>query len=82
MGWTGNGIPNRTPVRIFHKPENTRVVESEIELLIARAIMRGSRVPRSPNDPEISDRGDFRSVATLFVLRYLILEKSMTCPWS
>jgi hypothetical protein len=43
---------------MFHKPEKMRVVESDIELLTARAIMRGSRVPRSPNDPEISERGD------------------------
>lgn len=64
---------------MFHNPENTRVVESEIELLTAKAIIRGSRVPRSPKDPEISERGDFRKIATLFACKYLILEKSMTC---
>ena len=51
---------------MFHKPENTRVVDNDMELLTARAIMRGSKVPRSPNDPEISDRGDLLRVATLF----------------
>jgi hypothetical protein len=66
IGWTGRGIPKSTPVNIFHKPDKTRVVDNEIELLTARAIMRGSRVPRSPNDPEISERGNFRKVATLF----------------
>ena len=66
IGWTGKGIPKSTPVNTFQKPEKTRVVDNEIELLIARAIIRGSRVPRSPSDPEISDRGNFRKVATLF----------------
>ena len=58
-------MPNATPVRTFQSPENTKVVESEIELLTARAIMSGRRVPRSPSDPEISDRGEARKVATL-----------------
>lgn len=66
IGWTGKGIPKNTPVSMFHRPENTRVVDREIELLIASVIMRGRRVPRSPNDPEISERGAFRKVATLF----------------
>ena len=66
-------------MRMFHRPENTRVVESEMELLMARAIMRGSRVPRSPKDPDISERGDFRKVAALLLLRYLIVEKDITC---
>jgi hypothetical protein len=65
IGCTGKGIPKATPVRIFHSPENTKVVESDIELLTARAIMSGSKVPRSPNDPEISDKGELRKVATL-----------------
>ena len=65
MGCTGNGIPKATPVTIFHRPEKTKVVESDIELLIARAIMSGSRVPRSPSDPEISDIGELRMVPTL-----------------
>jgi hypothetical protein len=65
IGCTGSGIPKTTPVRIFHRPEKTKVVESDIELLTARAIMSGSRVPRSPKDPEISDKGELRKVATL-----------------
>ncbi len=66
IGCTGRGMPNATPVKIFQSPENTRVVDSDIELLTARAIINGSSVPKSPNDPEISERGDFRRTATLF----------------
>jgi hypothetical protein len=65
IGWTGRGIPKATPVKIFHRPENTSVVDNDIELLTARAIISGSRVPRSPSDPEISDKGELRRVATL-----------------
>jgi hypothetical protein len=50
---------------MFHKPEKTSVVESDIELLTAKAIMSGRRVPRSPSEPEISARGDMRKVVTL-----------------
>ena len=60
-------LPKTTPVNMFHKPENTRVVDSDMELLTARAIMSGSSVPRSPREPDISDRGDLRNVETLFV---------------
>jgi hypothetical protein len=52
---------------MFHRPENTRVVESDIELLTARAIMSGRRVPRSPREPEISAKGDLRKVETLLM---------------
>ena len=65
IGWTGRGIPKATPVKIFHKPEKINVVDNDIELLTARAIISGSRVPRSPSDPEISDKGELRKVATL-----------------
>jgi hypothetical protein len=63
IGCTGSGIPNTTPVRIFQRPEKTRVVEREIELLIAKAIIKGRRVPRSPREPEISAKGDALRVA-------------------
>ncbi len=65
IGWTGSGMPKATPVKIFHKPEKTKVVDNDIELLTAKAIISGSRVPRSPSDPEISDKGELRRVATL-----------------
>lgn len=65
MGCTGSGMPNKTPVTIFHRPEKTRVVERDIELFIASAIINGRRVPRSPSEPEISDKGDLQRVATL-----------------
>lgn len=58
-------MPKKTPVRIFQRPEKTRVVEREMELLTANAIISGSRVPRSPRDPEISARGDVCNVLTL-----------------
>ena len=57
---------------MFHRPEKTRVVDNEMELLMAKAIMRGSSVPRSPREPEISERGDLRSVDTLFRWRFLM----------
>lgn len=60
---------------MFHTPENTSVVESDIELLIAKAIISGSSVPRSPRDPDISDRGDLRKVETLFECNFFILER-------
>lgn len=58
-------MPKTTPVMMLKIPEKTRVVDIDIELLTASAIIRGSRVPRSPNDPEISDSGEFRRVETL-----------------
>ena len=58
---------------MFHKPEKTRVDESDIELLIARAIMSGRSVPRSPREPEISAKGDLRRVETLFVCSWRIM---------
>lgn len=62
---------------MFHTPEKTKVVESEIELLTARAIMSGRRVPRSPRDPEISERGEFRKAATLWACRRRSCVKSI-----
>jgi hypothetical protein len=50
---------------MFHKPEKTKVVDSDIEWLTARAIISGSRVPRSPKAPESSDKGDLLNTATL-----------------
>jgi hypothetical protein len=50
---------------MFQVPEKTSVVDSDIELLTARAIISGRRVPRSPSAPEISERGALRKVATL-----------------
>ena len=58
-------MPKKMPVTMFHKPENTRVVDSDMELLTAKAIIRGRRVPRSPNDPDTSERGERRRVETL-----------------
>lgn len=37
--------------------------------LAARAIIRGSRVPKSPREPDISARGASRNVVRLWALR-------------
>lgn len=66
IGCTGSGIPKTTPVTRLNMPEKTRVVESDMDPLTARVIMSGSRVPRSPNAPEISASGERRRVSTLF----------------
>jgi hypothetical protein len=52
-------------VRIFVKPEKTNVLDREMELFKVKASMRGSRVPRSPIEPESSDKGDARKVERL-----------------
>jgi len=65
-------LPKAIPVRTFHKPEKTNVVESEIELFTASAIINGRRVPRSPKEPDISAKGDLRRVETLLVWSWRI----------
>lgn len=62
-------MPKQTPVKMFQRPENTSVVDSEMDLLTAKAIISGNNVPRSPREPEISARGLFRSVVTLLMWR-------------
>ena len=58
-------MPNITPVYMFARPENTRVEGREMELERVRAIRIGRRVPRSPREPEISERGEERMVRRL-----------------
>lgn len=55
MGWTGRGIPKKTPVRMLKSPEKISVLERETVLLTARAMAMGRNVPRSPREPEISE---------------------------
>lgn len=62
---------------MFQKPEKISVVDKEIERLTAKAIISGRRVPRSPNEPEISASGDLLRVATLFLLISRMFEKAM-----
>ena len=69
MGCTGSGIPKMAPVRMFHSPEKTRVLERDIEFWTARAIISGRSVPRSPRAPEISANGDLLRVAQLLALK-------------
>ena len=54
---TGSGIPKKAPVKIFVMPENTSVLPKLIEPLSAIAIIKGSNVPKSPSDPDISASG-------------------------
>ncbi|KAL1835268.1 hypothetical protein VTK73DRAFT_5856 [Phialemonium thermophilum] len=65
MGWTGSGMPKTRPVARLDRPVRTRVADSDTEPCSDRAIISGSRVPRSPSAPEISARGERRSVSTL-----------------
>lgn len=65
IGCTGNGMPNTTPVMILKKPEKTSVLDNDIELLTAKAIISGSKVPKSPREPDISAKGERRRVETL-----------------
>ncbi len=69
MGCTGRGMPNTAPVTTLKRPEKTSVEDRSTEPCRARAIISGSRVPRSPRAPEISATGDSRSVRRLYRLR-------------
>ena len=62
---------------MFQKPENIRVAERDIDLFTAKAIVKGSKVPRSPKDPEISERGAALKVETLFAWKRRICAKVM-----
>ena len=62
MGCTGNGIPNAMPVSMLAAPVKSKVEGSDIEFVMTRAVISGSRVPRSPSEPENSARGCSLSV--------------------
>jgi hypothetical protein len=68
IGWTGKGMPKKTPVRTLKKPENTRVESRFIDPWTAKAIMSGNNVPKSPKAPETSASGDLLRVSTLWTL--------------
>jgi hypothetical protein len=53
------------PVNMLAAPVNSKVDGSEIELVMTRAVINGSRVPRSPSEPESSASGCDLSVRTL-----------------
>lgn len=65
IGCTGSGMPNAMPVKAFAAPVNKSVEGREMELVTTRAVISGSRVPRSPSDPETSAKGCDLSVCTL-----------------
>lgn len=55
IGWTGSGMPKKTPVKMLNRPENMRVLARDIVPFEARASAMGRKVPRSPREPAISD---------------------------
>lgn len=55
IGWTGSGMPKKSPVRMLHTPEKISVLDNETVLLTARAMAIGRKVPKSPREPEISE---------------------------
>lgn len=57
IGWTGNGMPKNSPVRMLATPEKTRVLEREMVPFMDRAMAMGRKVPRSPSAPDISAVG-------------------------
>jgi hypothetical protein len=65
IGCTGSGMPNTTPVKIFAAPVNSSVDGKEIEFASTSAVISGSRVPRSPRDPDSSASGWDLIVSTL-----------------
>lgn len=67
------------PVRMFHSPEKTRVLERDMEFWTARAIIRGRRVPRSPRAPEISAKGYLLRVSQLLALKRRMSTGPMVC---
>ena len=78
IGWTGKGTPNAMPVAIFAMPENTRVVEREMDPVRVSAMSRGSRVPKSPRDPDNSAKGLLRMVLRL----YSLMRRQSVLSWS
>lgn len=66
-----------TPFMIFHSPENTKVADRDIEPSMAKAIISGSSVPKSPRAPEISEMGEVRNVERLLAACRRIEERAM-----
>lgn len=54
------------PLRILKIPVNMRVELKSIECAVARAVMIGRRVPRSPRLPDISPHGFLPSTWRLY----------------
>lgn len=61
------------------RPEKTRVEGREMEEVRVRAIIKGRSVPRSPREPESSERGEKRRVERLWevILRREVLNEDM-----
>jgi len=60
------GTPKNIPLRRLKSPVNKRVELKSIEFAVARAVMIGRRVPRSPRLPDISPHGFFLNILRLY----------------
>lgn len=67
IGCTGKGIPNATPVKTFAAPVKSKVDGSDIDPVKTSAVMRGRRVPKSPREPDNSERGEDLSTSPLYL---------------
>ena len=54
---TAIGTPKYIPVAILNIPVNIRVELKSIDFALAKAVISGRRVPRSPRLPDISPNG-------------------------
>jgi hypothetical protein len=68
IGCTGRGAPNVMPVTIFAAPVNRSVEGRDIEFVRTKAVMSGSKVPRSPREPDSSASGASLKVEILCLL--------------
>lgn len=62
---------------MFQIPEKINVDDKEILPVFVKAIIKGSSVPMSPREPEISAQGAARKVLQLY-----IVEDGISCPCS
>ena len=71
---TAIGTPKSMPLKILKTPVNMRLELKSIEFAVARAVMIGRRVPRSPRLPDISPHGFLLSTWRLY-------DMDLAMPW-
>lgn len=69
------------PVRMLARPVKTRVEGREMECVSVRDMRRGKRVPKSPRDPEISERGWERRARALWVWIWRMCVRNGIFEW-